>query len=304
MTFAIVAALGHWVAGLPWEAALVLGAVLAPTDPVFASALVGREDVPGRVRHMLNIESGLNDGLALPAVLVLAGAAGGTPEGWSTEPVTLIGEAALGVVLGIAIPLAVLLLLRLPNVGALENLQPLTPLALALIVFAVSDMLEANQFLAAFVAGACIATIRPAASNSFRHTGELVSEMAKGAALLAFASLITADVLGAVGVAGVVVAVAVIAISRPVPVIAVMVGSELSTRERVAVAWFGPKGFASLAYAVIISSSGMADADAVLGLVTLTVLLSVVAHSSTDVTVARALSGQPGTTAGSGTAGR
>ena len=97
MTFAIVAALGHWVAGLPWEAALVLGAVLAPTDPVFASALVGREDVPGRVRHMLNIESGLNDGLALPAVLVLAGAAGGTPEGWSNQPVTLIGEAALGV---------------------------------------------------------------------------------------------------------------------------------------------------------------------------------------------------------------
>lgn len=67
----LTAALAHFVAGLPWLESFLVGAVLAPTDPVFAAAIVGREEVPGRLRHLLNVESGLNDGLALPIVLVL-----------------------------------------------------------------------------------------------------------------------------------------------------------------------------------------------------------------------------------------
>lgn len=287
--FCVVAALGHWVAGLPWLPALVLGAVLAPTDPVFASALVGRDDVPGRVRSMLNIESGVNDGLALPAVLLLAGLAGGDPEKWSTEPLVLLGEAGLGVALGVVLPLVAEALLRIPGLGARPTLQPLGPLALALVVYGTADLLHANQFLAAFVAGVTTATLRPAASDAFRHTGELVSEVVKGAALLAFATLLTSDVLGTAGLAGVVVAVGVIAVSRPLPVLLALLGSTLSTRGRLAVAWFGPKGFASVAYAVIVASSGMDEGQTVLALAAVTVLLSILAHSSTDTAVARAL---------------
>jgi NhaP-type Na+/H+ or K+/H+ antiporter len=58
--------LAHFVAGLDWPEALLIGAVLAPTDPVFAAALVGNDKVPARLRHLLNVESGINDGLALP----------------------------------------------------------------------------------------------------------------------------------------------------------------------------------------------------------------------------------------------
>ncbi|WP_223164051.1 cation:proton antiporter [Nocardioides mesophilus] len=290
LTFAIVAALGHWVAGLPWPAALVLGAVLAPTDPVFASALVGREDVPQRVRHMLNIESGLNDGLALPAVLVFVGLAGGTPEEWSTEPWTLVLEVLVGIALGVVIPIAVVSVLRLPGVGAVPSLLPLGPLALALLLYGVCELTHANSFLAAFVAGSTVATIRPTASDSFRRTGELVSEMAKGAALIAFASLLDRELLVDAGIAGLVLAAAVLLVSRPLPVMAVMVGSRLTMKEQLAVAWFGPKGFASVAYAVIVLFSGMQDAGEVFVLVGVTVLFSVVAHSSTDVAVASWLS--------------
>jgi sodium/hydrogen antiporter len=59
------------VAGLDWPEALLIGAVLAPTDPVFAAALVGNRRVPARLRHLLNVESGVNDGLALPFVVLL-----------------------------------------------------------------------------------------------------------------------------------------------------------------------------------------------------------------------------------------
>ena len=74
----VLTALAAWgIAGLGWVEAALLGAVLAPTDPVFASAIVGREEVPARLRHLLNVESGINDGLALPVVLVLLSVLGG-----------------------------------------------------------------------------------------------------------------------------------------------------------------------------------------------------------------------------------
>ncbi|RLV57530.1 sodium:proton antiporter [Aeromicrobium phragmitis] len=293
LTFAIIAAAGHFVVGLPWLVALVLAAVLAPTDPVFASALVGREDVPARVRNLLNVESGLNDGLALPAVLVLVGVAGGAPENFSTDPGILVVELAAGAAVGIALPVLIWLLLRIPGVGAVASLRPLGPLACAVLLFGICEQIHANQFLAAFLAGATIATLAPDASETFRPTGELVSEMVKGAALIAFASLVDLGTLGTAGWAGVILAGLVILVARPAPIVLTLVGTRLTMAERLSVAWFGPKGFASVAYAVIVAFSGMDMADDVLALTTVVVLASIVAHSSTDVTVARRLSTPP-----------
>ncbi len=292
LTFVLVAVLTHWVAGVPWPAALVVGAVLAPTDPVFASALVGRDEVPHRVRSLLNVESGLNDGLALPAVLLLAGLAGGSPEDWSTEPWTLLGELAAGVLIGVALPVAIGAFLRIPGIGTVDRLRPLGPLAVAVLVFGSCSLIHANQFVAAFVAGSAVATINRPASDSFRHTGELLSELTKGVALLAFATLLDSSMFSAVGISGWVLAVLVIVVARPLPVLlALLPSQDLTRRERLAVAWFGPKGFASVAYAVIVLSSGMDDAETVFSLVAVSVLVSVVAHSSSDVTIARSLVG-------------
>jgi NhaP-type Na+/H+ or K+/H+ antiporter len=77
LTLAITALTAHFIVGLDWPASLLIGAILAPTDPVFASALVGNEKVPARLRHLLNVESGVNDGLALPFVMVFLAIAAG-----------------------------------------------------------------------------------------------------------------------------------------------------------------------------------------------------------------------------------
>src|SRR5665647_2037399 len=104
LTLVITVAAAHFVAGLPWLHSLLMGAILAPTDPVFAEAIVGREEVPRRLRHLLNVESGVNDGLALPVVLVLLAAAGGTStSGWQ-----LLEEIGLGVLVGLVVPMVVL----------------------------------------------------------------------------------------------------------------------------------------------------------------------------------------------------
>src|SRR5436309_3192406 len=73
---------------------------LAPTDPVFASAIIGREEVPGRLRHLLNVESGLNDGLALPFVVAFIAWEGER----DIEPASIVWQLALGVALGIVVP--------------------------------------------------------------------------------------------------------------------------------------------------------------------------------------------------------
>jgi sodium/hydrogen antiporter len=292
LTLVLIAAAGHWVAGLSWLPALTLGAVLAPTDPVFASALVGRNDVPRQVRHLLNIESGLNDGLALPAVLLLVGLAGGKSAGHSTDLLPLMLQLGGGVVLGIALPLVVWLLYQVRPLGATSHLRPLGPFAVAVVLFGLCHLTHANNFVAAFAAGATIATLEHEASESFRHTGELASEMTKGVALLAFATLLGPGLFTTAGLSGLVFAVIVIVVTRPVPVMAVLVRTDLSARQRLSVAWFGPKGFASVVYAAIVAFSDMESADKVLALAAVTVLLSAAAHSSTDLFVAQRLSAE------------
>ena len=292
LTLGLIAVAAHWVAGLPWLAALVLGAVLAPTDPVFASSLVGRNDVPRSVRNLLNIESGLNDGLALPAVLLLIGLAGGRSVGQSTGLLPLVLQLAGGIALGVVLPFVIWLLLRLRHIGADPRLRPLGPLALAVVLFGLCHLTHANQFLAAFAAGSVIATLEHDASESFRHTGELASELTKGVALLAFATLLGPGLFSTAGLTGLAFAALVIVVTRTLPVMAVLVRTHLSMRQRLSVAWFGPKGFASVVYAAMVAFSDMEAADTVLALAAVTVLLSAAAHSSTDLFVAERLSAE------------
>lgn len=136
------------MAGLSWAQAWLVGAVLSPTDPVFAAAIVGRSDVPRRLRHLLNVESGVNDGLALPAVIVLLAVVGER----EVETLKLLEELALGVALGIAIPWMAIKLERLRFFQAAARYQPLYAFAIGLLVFGAGSLLHASLFLAAFAA--------------------------------------------------------------------------------------------------------------------------------------------------------
>lgn len=295
LTFVVVAVLAHLLVGLDWVPSLLLGAVLSPTDPVFAAALVGRDDIPTRLRSLLNIESGLNDGLALPVVLLLIGTLGGRPPGESTELGALLGEVGLGLALGVALPLAAAALLRLPLLGVEARLAPLGPLAVAVLLYAACEATGANPYLAAFSAGITLATVSPRGSEAFAEVGELVGELAKSFALLAFGTLVTAVLLGAVGAAGWFLAALTLLIGRPVPVLVSLLGSGLDQPQRRAAAWFGPKGFASVVYGLIVLESGIPGAETVFGLIVATVAVSIALHSTTDVPIADLLGAHPDT---------
>ncbi|MDQ1294982.1 MAG: sodium/hydrogen antiporter, partial [Actinomycetota bacterium] len=156
LTLLITALLARFVTGLDWTEALLLGAVLSPTDPVFAAALVGNKAVPARLRHLLNVESGVNDGLALPFVVVLLAVAEGSSD---LHLGSLTLELFLGIAIGIAVPWMAILLENTRLFAVSEQYLPMNALAIGLLVLALGKTTHANLFLAAFAAGITVATV-------------------------------------------------------------------------------------------------------------------------------------------------
>ncbi|MBX7450377.1 cation:proton antiporter [Mycolicibacterium sp. 3033] len=291
LTMVGIAVPAHFLLGLDWTTAFLIGAILSPTDPVFASALVGRDDVPLRLRRLLNVESGLNDGLALPFVLIFLA----TAQHEETELWNVATELVSGLVLGAAIAAAVALLWRLPVFSAEPRLQPLGPAAIAIVVYATCHLTHANVYLAAFAAGSTLATMHRAAAERFESFGDLLSELAKFAALIVFGALITPDLLFGLSWVDWLVPVIAILLVRPAALLLSLIRTRLPARERWTAAWFGPKGFASVVYGLLVLESGIPDAERVFAIVAATITLSIVLHSTTDVPAAKMLHVEPPT---------
>lgn len=279
-----VAGLTWALTDLPFTAALLVGVVLSPTDPVLVSAFVRRTDVPGSLRHTLNIESGVNDGLALPAVVVLIAVL-------EAEDAPSAGLLALelggGVALGAAGAALIGLLARLPVLSAHEAQRPLGPVALAIALYGAAHLLHVNPFLAAFVGGATLAKLAPRLGEAFEALGDPVADLLKFFALLVFGALLEPTLLTEIPVGGYVVAVLALLLARPAGLLVSFLGTSMPRKERLAAAWFGPKGLASVLYGLWVLQSGVPWAMEMYALIALAVVLSVVVHTSTDVPVAR-----------------
>jgi NhaP-type Na+/H+ or K+/H+ antiporter len=281
LTALAIAATAHALLALRWLSALLVGAILSPTDPVFASAIIGREEIPYRVTHLLNVESGLNDGLALPFVIVLLAAQShATANGWR-----LIGEALGGFACG-AIVAGVsggIRNLRVFSVAASQ--EALVPFAIAIVILATARAIGWNEYLAAYAGGITLATISPKAREEFEPVGERLGEVLKLAAVLLVAitmSIVSEDV----PLRDYAFAAFVLTFARTAAIGIALLGSRLTWEERLVAAWFGPKGFASVIYGLMLLRSGIPGAEALFQLVGVTIVLSIVLHSSTDVPVA------------------
>ncbi len=288
LTLLVTGLFAHFVAGLPWIASFLVGAVLSPTDPVFASALVGREEVPARLRNLLNVESGINDGLVLPVVLMLlAIAPSGASGGAEVEVGALIGELALGIAIGAVVPWCALRLEHNRLFDLAPRYEPLYAFAIGLLVLALAYVTHANLFLAAFSAGIVVISVSPRFKDAFHQFGELLTELLKLAAILVFGALISLTFLGEIGLGGYAFALLALLVARPAALAVSFLGTRIGWREWTAAAWFGPKGFASVVYGLIVLESGVARSDEMFHLIAVVVAASILLHSSTDVVVAR-----------------
>ena len=284
-----IAVPAHFLGNLDWPTAFLLGAILSPTDPVFASALVGRADVPLRLRRLLNVESGLNDGLALPFVLIFLAMA----KHENSHISTVLVELLLGLAIGIGVAALVALAWRSKILTAEPRLQPLGPVAIAVVVYAMCHLTHANPYLAAFAAGSTLATLDHVAAESFEPFGDLLSELTKFAALLVFGTLITPERLSHLGWQGWLLAVLAIVLVRPASMLLSLLRTPMPRSERLTAAWFGPKGFASVVYGLLVLQAGLPNGELLFDLIAVTIAMSIILHSSTDVPVAHLLRIEP-----------
>lgn len=283
LTLLGTALLARLLTGLSWVESLLVGAILSPTDPVFAAAIVGRRSIPHRLRHLLNIESGLNDGLALPVVLVLLSTLGGQGE----DIGTVLGELALGVVLGVALPWLVDRIERTRYFAVAPSYQPLFAFTVGLLVYCVAGLTGVNEYLAAFAAGVTFGNTRLKAHEEPDVLGEALAELLKLAALLVFGALIAPHFLAAVGLGGYLFAILALLIVRPIALGLALLGTHLDRKELLSALWFGPRGFASVVYGLLLLHAEIPHDEEMFHLIALVVAGSILAHSSTDVLVAR-----------------
>jgi NhaP-type Na+/H+ or K+/H+ antiporter len=277
---AVAAGLFHG-AGL-WIAA-VIGAIVAPTDAALGAAVMSDERVPVGVRRILNVESGLNDGIATPFVnLFIAGAASAEAvhaSGPARVAVDLLGGAGIGI--GVGVAGAVLLALARRNHWIATGAQPLATLALALLAYSASVAAGTNGFVAAFLAGMAFGTVLP-------HDDELIGFSEESGLLM---SLLVWFSFGAVMLVpgfqdatwrDVLYGLLALTVVRMVPVALSLVGTGLDRSTVAFIGWFGPRGLASVVFALIaVDTLAPPDARTVLGAVTVTVALSVLLHGVT-----------------------
>lgn len=266
----------------PWLA-LLIGAALAPTDAALSAVVITDRAVPVRIRRVLNVESGLNDGIVTPVVLLaLSGAAaaeahsGGHIVGAVLQ---LVGGALIGAGLGAA---GGWLLRTASRRGwAQESFSGPAVLALALLAYAASVSAHGNGFVAAFAAG--IAFGHVAGQRGPREVF-YVEQTAGLAALLAwmlFGAVAVPVLYGSLDWRILLYAVLSITAVRMIPVALSLTGARLGWRTVLFVGWFGPRGLASVVFALLAVEELGAGADAAVAVIVLTVLLSVMAHGLT-----------------------
>lgn len=268
---------------LSWGEAFLLGAVLAPTDPVVTSAVVTSERIPATIRHTLNLESGLNDGLALPFVLFFLVVATDSGEPL-VEGGRLALEAGIGAAIGVALALAAgRLIERLPSGGITAKYEGIYALGVALASFGVAEASGwGNGLIAAFVGGIALAVSRHDIPEEFAEFNESVSSIFQIAVFVLFGALIVitgwdGSIVRLVAFVGFALLVA-----RPAAVLVSFTGVRESRANKLFMAWFGPKGVASILFALLVLASSDSQRSLIFDIASFTILTSILAHGLTD----------------------
>jgi NhaP-type Na+/H+ or K+/H+ antiporter len=267
-----------------WEAAL-LAALLAPTDAALGQAVVMAKAVPIRIRQAINIESGLNDGIALPAVLLFAALAGahGAAEGNDWFRFGLL-QVTLGPLAGAAIgfPGARLLDYAAEKGRASTSFQGIGILAVAILSYVAAEMIGGNGFISAFVAGMVF-------GNTIRHPCSFLFEFmeTEGQLLMLITFLVFGAVLLPEGITNVepayfIYAVLSLTVIRMLPIVVSLLGSGVRLPTQLFLGWFGPRGLASILFVLLIlEEAEILHQSQILSITVITVGLSIVLHGVT-----------------------
>ena len=289
LTAAVIALAGWWLLSLSAASAAILGAALASSDPVLLRGLLRRRDIPADARHALQLESGLNDVVLLPVVLIaMAFLSQGQLDGAGFAKLGLnlfiLGPGA-GILIGL-LGVAALDLIR-KRLGVRRDYESLYSLGIAFTAFAAAEAVHGSGFLAAFAAGMTIAVLDVELCDCFVEYGGVTAEM-----LLLFTFVLLGSSLiwtGFTVINGPTLLFTTITLLIRTPVYLLsLLGSGVDTRGRLLIAWFGPRGLSSLLLILLPVFAGLPGSEQLFAICSLVVLVSVVLHGGSPMLLARA----------------
>ena len=282
ITIALVALAASVLLGTSLVESLLLGTVLASTDPVVLRDVVRNERIPRSVRRALSIEAGTNDLVVLPILLILiavANAETGGAVGW----LTFAGEVfVLGPAVGFAVGAGGAWLMGKADArfGISREYQALYGIGLVLLAYAGATLAGGDGFLAAFAAGLAVALLNFDLCDCFLDYGETTTEMAMLLSFVLFGAVIS-DIAREVPLVPVLLlAVLAIFVARPLAIGLVLRHAAVSNGARAFMGWFGPRGLNSLLLALLVLQNGVANAEFLLAVTGVVVTVSVVAHGA------------------------
>ena len=264
--------------------ALLVGAALAPTDAALGAGMMTNPAIPARIRRLLNVESGLNDGIVTPVVLVALAGAGAAGEGIGHGPGAALVELVFGVLIGAAVGGVGGLLVKVARARdwVAEGFAGSAVLGLAVCAYASAVALHGNGFIAAFVGGLAFGTTSGRGGKPLVPFVEEAGALASLLVWLAFGAVAVTPALDGLTWQIGLYAVLSLTLIRMGPVTVALAGARLSRPTVALVGWFGPRGLASVVFALLaLEDLGGARADPAVTVITITVLLSVIAHGAT-----------------------
>ena len=280
ITCVLVACVTKALTDLDWTESFLLGALLSPTDPVLSSSVVTNPRVPRVVRHSLNLESGLNDGLALPAVLAFAYALDPSKSDFVWWRFVL-QDVTLGFVVGIAVGYAA----SLPEPAE----KSLYAIGIAFGTYALAHAINGNGLIAVFVCAITLGIRRNDIRGAFVREAHDIIEIVKLGIFVVFGSVLTFNGLFDDGAAAVAIVVFTLLFARPVAVLIALLRTRTDMPTRLFMGWFGPKGVATMTFSLLVFSLGIADGERIFNIAALTVFVSILVHGLTDTPGAEAI---------------
>lgn len=281
-----------------WEAA-ILAVILAPTDAALGQPVVSNKKVPMRIRQALNIESGLNDGIAIPLIFMMLAIACGTngivPEGytgnvWLFWGRFLILQLVVAPLIGIAIGwLGSWILGKAKRrQWSSDNLLGLAMVGIALLAFATAELIHGSGLIAAFVAGLVVGTREREIAHSLHEFAEAEGQILTLLTFMLFGAVLFPDAMAHINLNVFVYALLSLTLVRMVPVFIASISNGLRLQSKLFMGWFGPRGLASiLLVLLVVQSSDLAHVEQISATVMLTVLLSVLLHGVSAAPIAR-----------------
>ncbi|GBF25068.1 K(+)/H(+) antiporter NhaP [bacterium MnTg02] len=274
-----------------WEAAL-LAAILAPTDAALGQAVVSNRIVPVRIRQALNVESGLNDGIALPFILIFAAFASAMQADTDTGMWLLFGakQVILGPLTGIAIGYvgAKLVASCYSKRWMSESAEGMIALGLAFGAFALAEAVHGNGFIAAFVAGLTFGNTLKQKCQYLYEFAESEGQILILLTFMAFGAAMVPQAMGAVTITHLLFGILALTVLRMLPIYLSLIGTGVKPVTSAFLGWFGPRGLASILFVLLIlEEAELANESKIFAIVIITVALSVALHGMTAGPAAR-----------------